>query len=355
MSSNTVSGDFINMKDINAYGGAVFYAGGHSTDISNNSGWIWENAPGYIYGLGIENAYLCEGDTLILDTENFNGNPNTIYQWGDGTISPTYTVTEPGVYELLVIYSDDCEVPGQVIVELLPAPEIDLGEDREICEGESVEFETTGNYIEYLWNTGSTNSTINADITGDYWLQVTGENGCKNRDTVYLDVLAAPDVNLGPDQIIYNGEFVTLNAGAPADIYEWSTGETTQTIQAVGIEGGKEYWVIVEYKGCSNSDTVLIDEYPACVAELPTAFSPNNDGVNDILKVFVSGLQILELKVFNRYGELVFETDNPKGEDGWNGNIQGNKQELEVYTYYLKAICEDGYLIEKKGNVTLLR
>jgi gliding motility-associated-like protein len=353
--TDTVIGDFIYMKDIAAIGPTVFYAGGHSTNISNNSGWIWDNAPGYIFGLGLDHATICPGETLVLDTENFNGNPDTQYQWSDGTISPTYEVTQPGIYQVLVIYSDSCQVPGEVVVDLIPAPEIDLGEDKEICEGDSIEFISTGEYAAYLWNTGSTNQSIPATITDLYWIEVTGENGCKNRDTVYLEVLPAPVVDLGPDQIIHNGEFVTLDAGAPADSYTWSSGDSTQTLDALGIEGGNIYWVIVEYKGCTTSDTIVIDEYPSCVAELPTAFSPNGDGTNDDLEVFVSGLAILELKIFDRYGELVYESSDPQGKQTWDGKYNSGKQEMEVYTFYLKAICEDGYLIEKKGNVTLLR
>jgi gliding motility-associated-like protein len=353
--SDTVSGDFINMKDIQASGTAVFYAGGHSTDISNNSGWIWDNAPGYIYGLGLDHANICPGETLVLDTENFNGNPDTQYQWSDGTISPTYEVTQPGIYQVMVIYSDSCQVPGQVVVDMIPAPEIDLGEDKEICEGDSVEFISSGNYIAYLWNTGSSNPSIPATVTDLYWLEVTGENGCKNSDTVFLEVLPAPVVDLGSDQIIHNGEFVTLDAGAPADSYTWSTGDSTQFINALGVEGGNIYWVLVEYKGCSTSDTIVIDEYPSCIAELPSAFSPNGDGTNDELEVFVSGLKILDLKIFDRYGELVYESIDPQGNQKWDGKHNSEKQEMEVYTYYLKAICQDGYLIEKKGNVTLLR
>lgn len=355
MVTDIVSGDFISMKDINATGGATFYAGGHSTNISNNSGWIWDNSPGYIYGLGIDHAYLCEGDELILSTENFNGNPDTQYQWGDGTISPTYTITQPGVYNVTVIYSDECEVPGEVIVDQLPAPEIDLGEDQEICQGLTIGFTPGANYTSYLWNTGSTDITIPATATGNYWLEVTGENGCKNRDTVYMDVKPAPQVDIGEDVIIYNDEFIVLDAGYPDGTHEWSTGANTQTIQAYGIEGGNAYWVVVEYLGCSGADTIIIDEYPICVAEIPTAFSPNSDGLNDVLKVLNSGLQSLDFKLFNRYGELVFETSDPTGQEGWNGTVQSSNQAMEVYTYYMKAICEDGYLIEKKGNITLLR
>jgi gliding motility-associated-like protein len=77
--------------------------------------------------------------------------------------------------------------------------------------------------------------------------------------------------------------------------------------------------------------------------------------LNDVLNVINSGLQYLDFKIFNRYGELVFETNNPSENEVWDGNVNGARQELEVYTYYLKAICEDGYLIEKKGNITLIR
>jgi gliding motility-associated-like protein len=353
--SDTVIGDFIYMKDIAAIGPTVFYAGGHSTDISNNSGWIWDNAPGYIYGLGLDHATICPGETLVLDTENFNGNPDTQYQWSDGTISPTYEVTQPGTYQVMVIYSDSCQVPGQVIVDMIPAPEIDLGEDKEICEGDSIEFISTGEYIAYLWNTGSTNPSVPATETDLYWLEVTGENGCKSRDSIFLQILPAPIVDLGPDVIIHNDDYLTLDAGEPADSYFWSTGDSVRTIEGFGVEGGNTYWVLVEYKGCSSSDTIVIDEYPSCVAELPTAFSPNGDGLNDDLEVFVSGLKILEFKLFDRYGQLVYESSDPQGLQKWDGKHNYEKQEMEVYTFYLKAICQDGYVIEKKGNVTLLR
>jgi gliding motility-associated-like protein len=355
MNSDSVSGDFINMKDINAFGGAVFYAGGHSTNISNNSGWIWDNSPGYIYGFGIETAFLCEGDTIILSTENFNGNPNTIYQWSDGSFGPTFTITDAGVYEVLVIYSDNCEVPGQVVVEQLPKPAIDLGNDREICEGSEVSFLSSGNYIEYLWNTGATEPVIVAHETGNYWLEVTGDNGCKNRDTVHLQVIPLPVVDLGPDRKIHNDEFVILDAGSPADSYLWSTGDTTQTIMAYGVEGGNEYYVIVNYKGCSNADTVFIDKYPLCVAELPTAFSPNGDFINDVLEIFVSGIIVLDVKIFNRFGQLVYETSDPSGQEHWDGTYDNSGQGNEVFTFYLKAICEDGFVIYKNGNITLIR
>jgi gliding motility-associated-like protein len=341
------------MRDIQATGGAVYFAGGHSNNISNNTGWNWDDAPDYIYGLGFDTAYLCNGESLVITTENFNPNETTTFEWGDGSVGPTYTVTQGGTYYVTAIYSDNCSVPDQVYVEMLPSPDINLGEDTEICEGEQFVIDTPDDFEEYLWQDGSTNNSITANNSGIYWLEVTAENSCKARDSVYLDVLPAPHPYLGEDEIIHNDEFVTLNAGYPGGSYLWSTNDTTQIIEAQGVEGGLEYWVEVYFDGCPGYDTILIDEYPYCTADVPTAFSPNDDGTNDILFVMGSGIDTLDLKIFNRYGELVFETNDIT--KGWDGTSFGEKQEEEVYIYYLKAICFDGLITEKKGNITLLR
>jgi gliding motility-associated-like protein len=113
------------------------------------------------------------------------------------------------------------------------------------------------------------------------------------------------------------------------------------------------YWVDVWYGGCKGSDTLMVDEYPFCTAQVPTAFTPNEDGTNDTLFVYGSGIQTLLFQVYNRYGQLVFETSDIH--QGWDGKTNGKKQENEVYLYYLKAICFDGGLTEKSGNITLIR
>lgn len=86
---------------------------------------------------------------------------------------------------------------------------------------------------------------------------------------------------------------------------------------------------------------------------MPNAFSPNGDLVNNVLYVRGSGLHDLVFRVYDRYGKLVFETDNL--DKGWDGTYNGTKQAKEVYTFYLKGVCEDGGIIEKKGNITVIR
>src|SRR5690606_1978873 len=123
--------------------------------------------------------------------------------------------------------------------------------------------------------------------------------------------------------------------------------------------------------GCSDSSLVLVvvvsdtsftpdsDTIPLCRTAfyIPNAFSPNGDGNNEVFYVYGKGVRQMHLKIFNRWGELVFETDNLN--NGWDGTYKGELQTAGVYVYHVKAVFCDGSTITpheyKKGSVTLFR
>ena len=86
---------------------------------------------------------------------------------------------------------------------------------------------------------------------------------------------------------------------------------------------------------------------------LPTAFSPNGDGENDVLKLESNITVEVYWAVYNRWGEKVFEADSL--DDYWDGYYKGAEQPTETYGYYLRARCADGQEMFRKGNITLLR
>jgi gliding motility-associated-like protein len=87
--------------------------------------------------------------------------------------------------------------------------------------------------------------------------------------------------------------------------------------------------------------------------DVPNAFTPNGDGANDVLYVRGVGVEELEFKVYNRWGQLVFETTDIR--QGWDGTFKGKEQEMESYGYTLMVTFIDGSKIKKQGNITLLR
>ena len=117
------------------------------------------------------------------------------------------------------------------------------------------------------------------------------------------------------------------------------------------------YVVIVTDGICTRSDSVTVVVYEVRCEEpdifVPSGFSPNGDGSNDVL--FVRGINILnlEFKIFDRWGELVFETTDQ--EIGWDGTFKGKLVDPAVFVYYLDAKCIDGQSYFKKGNVSVLR
>mgnify|MGYP006280725465 FL=1 len=367
MEEGIVAGDFLELRDIHAEGGADFYAGANSYLI-NTSGWIQENAPGYIYGFGNEAQTFCLGTEYDITTENFNGTPSTLYFWNGSAIpgDSLLTITEPGAYTLMIDYGQGCIWNDTVDIEADYPPVVNLDEGP-YCEGDVLGLEVFPKemHYEYNWFNGSQEQTQYAEMShnGNIWVEVTDTlTGCMSSDEQVIEVIETPDPDsyLGEDTTLIWGETITLNAG-PGDEFSWMVSDPLvqienpedQIIEATGTQEGVEYSVEVTQNGCKGSGLIYIGEFPRCAAALPTAFTPNGDGDNDVLYVRGNGLADLNFMLYDRYGKLVFQSHDLT--EGWDGLNVGAKQEMEVYTYYLKAICEDGGLIEQTGSITLIR
>jgi hypothetical protein len=115
-----------------------------------------------------------------------------------------------------------------------------------------------------------------------------------------------------------------------------------------------DYVLTVNYlQNCSVSQSVSVYVAPGDDFFVPNAFSPNGDGNNDILKVYGSGLANVDMKIFNRWGELIFDSQNQWA--GWDGTYKGVMQNPGVYTYHVVATYLNGKTKEKKGTITILR
>ncbi len=345
-----VSGDFIEMRDINGSGGADYYAGKYSTDISDNTGWVFNNSPGYIFGFP-DDTTMCSGQDLIIGTENFNPDKNSTFLWQDGSTLPEFYVTHEDSLWVTVHYAFDCSFTDTIVINRKPSPEVGLGGNRSVCQGDTISIGFSGDSLDYLWNDGSTDSVYIATKSGIVWLKGTAPNGCSSTDSIEVITRPAPAVFLGNDTTLRYDESIVLDAGNPGATYLWSTGDTVQSITVYGSE--EMVWVVVDNNGCTGNDTILLNEFPRCILAVPNAFSPNGDGRNDILYVRGSGFLEFELMIFNRLGEMVFRTSDTSV--GWDGTYKGKAQEVDVYMYILKGRCADGQNIMNKGNITLLR
>ncbi len=371
-----VSCDYVNIYSVGAQSETLeFYAGINSSPLPdpNNPppGWIFDNSQGYIFGFDGMTDRFCLGDTYTIEATNFNGDPNTQYFWQGSQYpsGPTYTITEPGQYHLRVQYFEGCYVDDYINIEVASPPEayIDPGP---FCEGDPINVYVSpdnGAY-KYEWFNGDTTSSIISDLsyTGGISVVVLDTtNGCDviPNQTIEVNESPEPEIYLGNDITLKFGETITMDAG-PGTIYSWTADpEPPNPIpnpdeRYVTVSGYSEpdpitYMVIVDLEGCIDTAYKVVGMYPPSKLGVPTAFSPNNDNVNDVLYVLGSGFQNLIFRIYDRYGKLVFETNDMNV--GWDGTVNGMKQEMEVYTWYVKVTYVDGGVVEQTGNVTLLR
>ena len=294
---------------------------------------------------------LCNGDMLTLDA----GPGFSIYAWNTGSNQQQLNVNQFGTYSIVATALNGCSSSDTlkiVSIEALPQP--DLGPDSVICTGQSRLLRSTGSYASYIWNTGATTTTITVNTPGQYWLTVTDNNGCKGSDTTYIPASIAPPNNfLGKDTSICSYGNLTLKPNTLFDQYLWNTGFTSSSIT---ITQPGNYWLeVVDADNCKGRDTVVV-ALKDCLKGLyiPSGFTPNGDGLNDLLKPLLLGnIQSFKFQIFNRWGQLIYETTTLG--QGWDGTFKGQKQDSNVFIWICNYKLAGEDMKREKGTLLLIR
>lgn len=296
-----------------------------------------------------QDTVLCFREELVL---NATLNIDSInYLWQDGSTNPEYTVTESGTY-WVHITTNNCSFSDTINVSF--SDNIFLGNDTAICPGENLVLNTNYTNASHLWQDGSTNPTLNVNKSGTYWVQVIIGN-CSYSDTIGVKYITPPQKVL-KDTILCVGNELNINLNSYFT-YLWYDGSTDP--QKTITEEGK-YWLTIS-NSCGfsivDSFNISFQECP-CQAYLPNAFTPNQDNMNDLFAPVIDCEKLLEYEflVFNRWGELIFESLDEK--NGWDGNYKNQPCQDGIYIWKLMYTgLENGETIKKKltGKVSLLR
>lgn len=252
-----------------------------------------------------------------------------------------------------ISFTPFCSYTDSVLVTVNAYPEPELGPNQVICgEGEVVLDATTPTVDTYIWNDGlATGPQLTVTASGTYWVNVfTGT--CFGRDSVDVTFLPQPTVDLGGDRTACTGDSVVLDAGGQNTSYLWHDGSTANSWTGYA---SVEAWVIVSQGPCTASDTVMVSIAPCdVVIEIPNVFTPNGDAYNAQFKpIALSGVDNLELHIFNRWGELVYLTRALQF--AWDGYTQSGEMVPDgVYFWTLTYNGAKGPG-ELNGSLSLLR
>ncbi|MBC8045510.1 MAG: gliding motility-associated C-terminal domain-containing protein [Fimbriimonadaceae bacterium] len=297
-------------------------------------------------------------DTTICNTNlpiELNASPGYAnYLWNTGDTTNTIEIFFEGEY--VVMSSISC-LSGidSFIVTVIDSSEfyLNIGNDSTLCSNFpiSINIYADDGFDNYLWSTGDTTQQIGIYEDGYYSIET--ENICGVwTDAIEFSVMDPPvPVYLGEDQALctYTGiTFIELNAGDGQSSYLWNAGSTQQiiTIEEPGI-----YYVTCSNKCGSVSDLIEITQCENIY--VPNAFSPNGDGVNDFFTIYTGNdIQILYVTIFNRWGEIIFQTNDPA--IIWDGTHKNVAQPSEVYSYVINYLIESNPVMAK-GNITLVK
>ncbi|MCS6934874.1 MAG: gliding motility-associated C-terminal domain-containing protein [Chitinophagales bacterium] len=218
--------------------------------------------------------------------------------------------------------------------------------------------------FQFVWNSGATTEDLSGLRYGQYSVTITDARNCTYTNQFSISYDYEINLQVTEPATINLGESITLTATANVDhgnVYQWQPAIGLSCYQCASTEASPvfntQYTVTVQdTNGCSAIATTSVSVNSVTDLFIPNAFTPNNDGNNDVLKLYgdVNTIKFLNFKVFNRWGELVYETNDHYF--AWDGKYKGEPLEPGTYIYMLNVVFINGYARDDyKGSITLLR
>ena len=303
-----------------------------------------------------------------LSAVTTGGNAPYQYQWSNGAVVSNVSHLNAGNYVVTVTDANFCTqvataiisnfagVAGNAVTNPLPCQNAKEEIDLSITSG-------TGPYT-FKWSDGTTTENLSNVHPGSYAVTVQDANGCTFDTTLVVENLNNFSVTASGGGTITlggNSELHATGTGSAQTVFNWTPGSSLSCITCANTLAQPAetttYTVVgTDTNGCSASDTVSVIVIEDYTIFTPNAFTPNGDGNNDYFQIFgnLAGINYIDIKIFDRWGEKVFESEEPTFK--WDGTYKGVLQAPQVFAYEMKIVFNDGHSdLLKKGSITLIR
>jgi gliding motility-associated-like protein len=359
-----------------------------------------------------DSIYFCTGQSIVLDPLS----NATAFNWNiDGSTLPTLTINSGGIYSVM-LYNDFCATAESIVANEVSPPTLYLGQDQFLCIGETATINsnltglwntniisnqitttTTGVYSQSLntlgcistdtvnitfqfppvvslgndtticqgttlnlnagapgtWNLGNFATILPVSAPGNYSV-VVNDGVCIGLDSIDIFMDYAP-LDVLPDSVTHCADLpITLNAGENlAETYNWNTSETSTSI--IPPSTGTYTLTSTNYCGTLTETIEIIYEKCEFTLFVPNSFTPNDDGVNDVWFPVFDQLDVIEITVFNRWGEPIFEGN--KQQYFWTGNVRGGDYYAPNGAYAYKILYHSQFGDDEiiYGHIVLTR
>lgn len=350
------------------------YAGQYIVFVTDSNGCkdslsIQLNDPDALILSEVHEDVLCYGDsTGIIDISVFDGIPNYTYAWSDGQVTQDAIGLPFGNYFVNVIDQNNC---GAFLSVFITQPDTTLfltnsSITNVLCFGDSngsIDLDIEGGITpySYLWSNGVTTLDLTNIPIGDYLLTVTDANGCI---LTYSQNVEQPDSLISFEEHINvqclgdtTGSInITTTGGAAPYTYSWNTGMNSADL--TGLPVGNYVLTTTDSNNCLHTLSIkiepLLENFECVEIAMPNIFTPNNDLSNDFfIPAELSNIKSYNLKIVSRWGELMFESNDPI--IGWDGTFKDKQASEGVYFYIVNYTDEYNGSGTIQGHLTLIR
>jgi len=284
----------------------------------------------------------------------------------------TSPVGDPAAMELSGTYyirgtvaATGCTTAMEPVIALVnQPPTLTLTGDTDVCKGspDTLVANSPGSTIDWL-TVGSGDSVVIYPMTSATYVAVaTNAPGCSDTTAITVHVRPFTVTLTATPEPVLSGNTVTLTSAAnfSYQVIAWEPEVTFQDQTAISQtftvhDTATQFYVIAESsQGCFDTAgySVIVDPNLKDFF-IPNAFTPNNDGKNDVFKVYGSSIREVDMRIFSQWGLLIFESHDPQG--GWDGTIGGHPAPVGIYLYAIKVVFTNDHTLNRKGTVSLIR
>jgi len=349
------------------------------------------NIKGAVPIFSMDKKAFCDSGTVNFTDYSQDGRDPIVkrtWDFGDGQtqVAPggvVHKYTTPGLYPtaLTVTASSGCEKTYNDTVRVLATPTPIINSADGICTNLIVDFKGTllvppDTATTWKWDLSGGRSSTQQNVSVNYpdtglhhiTLEATNSLGCKGSTSKDIVIYPLPVIAVAGDTTLLagaGGETIPLTYSANATAFSWTPATNLSCTDCSNPFANPKFTTtynvkVTDANGCISSRNLTL--IVLCNDKnffIPNTFSPNNDGANDRFYPRGKGLdRIQALRIFNRWGELVFEKRNFPANDaasGWDGTYKGKTASSDTYVYMIDIICENAVIITYKGNITLIR
>lgn len=349
-------------------------AGSYAVTVTDASGCVKTvsgivvSQPNALNGTCVVTPTGCAGNTGSIAVSVNGGTPPYSFNWSNNAVTEYVSNLAAGVYSVTVSDNNGCLfTKTETVTQSNPVsisgtvmntscPEVHNGSIQLTIHGGTPDYT-------FNWNNGSQTQNLQQLAEGTYSITVTDAQQCSASATFNIAHNYTLQVDAGENQTVYAGNLVTLNATANVNygnLYEWMPDNEINcsncaTVSFAPVATTTYLLYVEDINGCTAFDSVTVEVLTITQPYIPNAFTPNGDGNNDVLQIYTRAEDIyfLDFKIFNRWGEKVFETNNVN--EGWDGTYKGEPSANGVYVYVAKIVFADGTKNDYKGSVTIIR